>query len=55
MINCGCNGKKCDGVCKEKNLDRPRSLVDKQGVRYLKRCPAAFEVDANGNEIREVN
>jgi len=32
---CACNGKLCDGICKEKNLYRKRKDLD--------RCPAAFE------------
>lgn len=47
MINCACNGRKCDGECRKKNLYRPRKFLDK--------CPAAYEVDSNGNEIRKEN
>ena len=53
MINCSCSGRKCDGVCREKNLNRKRVMVDKHGIPLLKKCPAAYDVDSNGDEIRK--
>jgi len=43
-IYCSCNGKPCDGICREKHLQRKRT--------FLERCPAAYDVDENGKEIR---
>jgi len=44
-IYCACNGKKCSGVCRKKHLYRPR--------KHFKRCPAAYDVNENGKEIRK--
>ena len=41
MLKCACNGKKCDGKCREVNLKRPRSAQyytkENKGL-----CPAAY-------------
>ena len=34
-IKCACNKKPCAGICREKNLYRPR--------KHLDRCPAAYD------------
>jgi len=44
-IFCACNRKKCVGVCREKHLHRKR--------KFLERCPAAYDIDENGKEIRK--
>lgn len=36
-IKCACNGKKCDGICRETNLFRTRRDVDLKN-----QCPAAY-------------
>ncbi len=50
MIHCSCDRKGCEGICREKNLNRERVAVDKHGKSMLKRCPAAYTVDENGKE-----
>ena len=39
-LKCACNGKKCDGVCREHNLNRKRV-----GLKDGKR------LDKNGNQV----
>jgi len=47
MIKCACNGKKCEGVCREKHLHRKRT--------FLKRCPAAYDVKAAHENISKLD
>ena len=49
-IECSCDRKGCNGICREKNLNRKRVAVDKKGNSMLKRCPAAYKVDENDKE-----
>jgi len=44
-VFCSCNGRKCDGVCREKHLYRRRDID---------RCPAAYDVDEFGREIGQL-
>lgn len=49
---CACHRGGCDGICREKNLNRERVAVDKHGKSMLKRCPAAYEINEDGKEIK---
>ena len=49
---CACDRKGCKGICREKNLNRKRVAVDKNGNSMLKRCPSAYNVDEAGKEIK---
>lgn len=44
-ILCACNGLKCEGICRELYLDKPRITKSKTGspVVWSKRCPEAYE------------
>jgi len=37
QLNCACNGKKCEGICRDTNLNRLRT-----GPLTGKQCPAAY-------------
>ncbi len=40
---CACNGKDCDGICRETNLNRKRSAKYAITFPHLKgRCPAMY-------------
>jgi len=45
MILCACNNRKCDGICREYNLLRPR--------KRLQCCPAAVGEGYINGRIQE--
>ena len=51
-IECACHREGCNGICRERNLNRKRVAVDKKGNSILKRCPSAYTVDETGKEIK---
>ena len=52
---CACHRGGCEGICREKNLNRKRVAVDKKGNTMLKRCPSAYDVTVDGKEIKNVS
>lgn len=44
-ILCACNGKICEGLCKEKNLYRKRKDLD--------RCPAAYDEQEERRRVHQ--
>lgn len=50
QLFCACNGLKCDGICRELHLNRPRFANPKTkknnialSIAWAKRCPEAYE------------
>jgi len=54
-VFCSCNGKECDGICRETHLYKKGKRQEaKQRQEAERRCGAAYSVDESGKEIGQL-